>query len=308
MRYLKITSAENPDTDYIELNDFNGFLCTQFRTIGINREYEFLTVNNRRFSVDNKTSFKDYSLTIEILSKYSEYEIKHRYFITFLDRNKKGGFRLYYCPYEGMEERYCLCDIKSSVKTEKREPIVITVSQNSLWFGIQQYAETSQTEQEGNLFVFKEDEDVSGYYSAGFYLDEDTEDYCIAFYNGIETTAEIVNNCYNDIPLNIKIYGTCVNPVVSLFRKGENEPLKRLKVYANVDQNHHIEVDADILKNGIWLVANDNSSIIDYSEAIDNELGSPYFYIENGEYYVTVEDDGNNVCIAEISWKEEYSE
>ena len=88
MRYLKLASAKNPDTDFIELNDFNGFLCTRFETLGISRKLEFLTIENRQFSVDNKPDFKKYRLTIEILTKYAEYEAKHRELIDFLARKK----------------------------------------------------------------------------------------------------------------------------------------------------------------------------------------------------------------------------
>ena len=123
MRYLKITSATNPDNDFVLLNggyfdkngqkntsflSFTGFLCTQFQTLGISRELEFLTIENRNINVKNKPNFKKYSLTIEILSKYAEYEAKYQELITFLDRNKKNGFRLYYRPYDGIETRYSL--------------------------------------------------------------------------------------------------------------------------------------------------------------------------------------------------------
>lgn len=315
MRYLKLASAKNPDTDYIELNDLNGFFCTSFQSIGISRKFDFLAINNRRFSVDNKTEFKDYILTIEILSKYSEYEVKHRTFISFLDRNKKVGFRLYYRPYDGMEERYMLCDIKSSEKQKKRQPLLITLSQNSLWLGNENKATTSQIEQEGNLFEFNQrtvvndDETVdSNYYSVSFEFDEEIEDYCVTFYNGIETKAEIINNCYNEIPLNIKIYGQCVNPTVKLFRKGENTPVRQLKVKTNVDSDHYIEINSNILENGVWLVNKQDGTKRDYSNLIYNEFGSPYFYLDNGEYYTIIEDDGGNDCLAEFSWKEEYSE
>ena len=127
MRYLKLASAKNPDNDFIELNDFNGFLCTSFQQLGISRSLEFLSIKNRQFSVNNKPAFKNYTLKIEILSKYSEYEAKYRQFNTFIDRNKKDGFRLYYRPYDGMELRYCLCDIEKLEKTEKLQPIILNL-------------------------------------------------------------------------------------------------------------------------------------------------------------------------------------
>lgn len=309
MRYLKLASAKKPDTDFIELNDLNGFFCTSFQSLGISRKLEFLAIKNRQFAVDNKTNFKKYSLVVQILSKYSEYEAKYRELILFLDRNKKDGFRLYFRPYERMELRYCLCDIETSVKSEKMQPVVLTLSQNSLWFGEQKKSTTSQNEQQGNLFVFDEDENINKYYSASFSLDEYIDNYyCVAFYGGIESRATIVNNSYNEIPLNIKIYGNCVNPVVSLFRKNENEPIRQLKVFANIDNGYYLEINANIKENGVWYVNSSNGNKVDYSELVDNQLGSPYIYIGNGEYYIKVADDGNNVCVTDVFIQEEYSE
>ena len=306
MRYLKLASNENPETDFIELNDFNGFLCTSFQTVGISRKLEFLAIKNRQFAVENKTSFKKYNLTIEILSKYSEYEEKHRRLITFLDRNKKDGFRLYYRPYDGMELRYCLCNIETSQMAGKRQPIVLSLMQNSLWIGEERKSTTAYIVEEGNLFAFKDDD---GYYSMSFSIDSDILNYyCVSFYSNIETQASIVNNGYNEIPLNIKIYGECVNPKISLFRKNEKEPIRQLQVFANVDNGYHIEINANILTNGVWLVNSSTGEKLDYSELINNNLGSPYFYIDNGEYYIEIVDDGNNVCLADVFWQEEYSE
>ena len=158
MRYLKLASAKNPFTDFIELNDFNGFLCTSFQSVGISRKLEFLAIKNRQFAVSNDVDFKKYSLVIEILSKYSEYEAKHRELITFLDRNKKSGFRLYYRPYNGMDLRYCLCSIENSARTEKRQPVTLILVQNSLWLGEQKISKTAQgIKDSGNLFAFFDD-------------------------------------------------------------------------------------------------------------------------------------------------------
>lgn len=307
MRYLKLASAKNPDTDFIELNDFNGFLCTSFQSIGISRKFEFLEIKNRQLTVDNKPNFKKYSLTIEILSKYSEYEQKHRELITFLDRNKKDGFRLYFKPNDGMETRYCLCDIETSTRPEKLQPVILTLAQNSLWFGEENKRTTAYiVKEEGNLFAFKND---NGYYSASFSLDEDVPNYhCITFYSNIETQASIENKGYNEIPLNMKIYGPCVNPIVSLYRKNEVKPIRQLQVFANVNEGYYLEINSNVLENGVWYVNKKTQERKSYNELVNNKLGSPYLYIDNGEYYVVVEDDGHNVCIMDIFWKEEYSE
>lgn len=308
MRYLKLASAKNPDTDFIELNDFNGFLCTSFQTLGISRKLDFLAVNNRQFTVENKTEFKKYRLTVEILTNYAAYEEKHRELVSFLDRNKKSGLRLYYRPYDGMELRYCLCDIETSAKTEKRQPILLTLAQNSLWLGEEQRISTSAEEQSGNIFAFAEDAEVAGYYSAAFVLDDEVVDYyCISLYNGAAATAIIINNSYNEIPLNFRIYAPCVNPMVSLYRQGEASPIRQLKITANLEAGF-IDINANIDGSGVWYKNPETGVVQDYTELVNNELGSPYFYIDNGEYYITVTDENNNVCYCDTFYQEEYSE
>lgn len=307
MRYLKLASAKNPTTDFIELNDFNGFLCTSFKDIGISRRLEFLTIKNRQFVVDNKTNFKKYSLTIEILSKYSEYERLHRELITFLDRNKKDGFRLYYRPYNGMDLRYCLCDIVNSVKIEKMQPVVLTLSQGSLWLGEKQIKETTPAvDEQENLYAFTDD--GNGYYSASFALDEETNNYCIEFYNGALTEVVVVNSGYNEIPLNIRIYGECANPVVSLYKKGESVPIKTIELNAKISKGYYIEILADVINNGIWYVKENTDWKQPYDDVVNNENGSPYIYVDNGEYIVRVVDGSQNIVNAKISYQEEYSE
>lgn len=321
MRYLKITSATNPDSDYVLLNggyfnpdgqqniffsDFEGFLCTQFQTLGISRELEFLTIENRNINVKNKPDFKKYSLTVEILTKYAEYEAKYQELITFLDRNKYNGFRLYYRPYNGMETRYCLCDIETSSKLEKLQPVTLTLTQNSLWLGDYRNARSSQTQDaSGNVFAFKKNGD---YYSAAFALDSDVNGYyCIRFYSGIETVARIVNNCYNEIPLTIRIYGACKNPVVSFFRKNEDIPFKQIQVFADISEDYYIEINSNILENGVWCVNSKTGHKLDYTDLLNYSYGSPYVYIDNGEYTARVTDAANNKCVIDIFWQEEYS-
>ena len=307
MRYLKLASAKTPDTDFIELNDFNGFLCTSFQTKGISRKLDFFSVNNRQFTVENKPEFKRYTLTIEILSKYAEYEAKYSEFVKFLDRNKKSGLRLYYSPYDGMQLLYCLCDLENLSKTEKRQPVVLILAQNSLWLGEEKRVPTSAVDQEGNLFVFGEDDEIQAYYAAAFKLDDDVVDYyCIAFYNGAATTAVITNNSYNEVPLNFRIYAPCVSPKISLFRKGENAPIRQLQVLTSISDGL-IEINANIRENGVWYKNSATGVEQDYTELINNELGSPYFYIDNGEYYITVTDDNNSVCYCDAFFQEEHS-
>lgn len=334
MRFLKLASNKNPDNDYILLNggyfdkdgkkvtgfnNFEGFLCTSFQSLGISRKLEFLAIKNRQFSVDNKPNFKKYNLTIEILTKYSEYELKYRELITFLDRNKKDGFRLYYKPYENDERGivYCLCDIETSTRTEKMQPVILTLSQGSLWLGKTEKETTVyKIEENSNSFVFKADtvnnDDGSindKYYSASFSLDEDINKYyCMSFYGNIEAQANIKNKSYNEIPLNIRIYGPCVNPVVSLFRKGENEAIRILEFDANVSDKYYIQVNANILESGIWYVEKETENKTPYDDRVKNEHGSPYFYINNGEYVITAKDSGNNVCEVSVFWQEEYNE
>lgn len=313
MRYLKLASAKNPSNDFIELNDLNGFLCTSFQSLGISRKLEFLQVNNRQFSVSNKPNFKRYSLTIEILSKYSEYEAKHRQLITFLDRNKKSGFRLYFKPYEGMEERYCLCDIETSARSEKMQPILLTVVQNSLWFGELKQVVTKQSEQDaGNLFEFSPTViDGEEIYAVNFSLDENVEYpygdgyYCVSFYNGATLTAKIINNSYNEIPLIIRIKGPVVNPSVSLLNS-DGSLLQTTSISGVIDRGYYVELNSNIIDNGVWLVNEDSGEKYPYDEYVDIH-NSPYFYLQNGEYIIKVQDE-KNFCEAYVLYQEEYSE
>lgn len=307
MRYLKITSAENPNNDYIELNNFNGYLCTSFTTLGISRQYETLTIDNRQFSVDNKPKFKDYSLTVHILTKYSLWEQKYRELINFFDRNKKGGFRLYYRPYDDMDMRYILCDIKTSAKTEKMQPVTLTVSQNSLWIGKTKSSNLLSEEIiVNNSFEFKKDE-IDDIYCASFKQDNITEKYyCINFTEDYYENSKIVNECYEEIPLQIKIYGYCNNPHICLLSKNKTI-IKQIKINIVISENYYVFINSHINENGVWLVNKKTDEKTNISHLIYNEYGSPYWYIGKGTYYVKIVESYNKYNYI-VEFNEEYSE
>lgn len=310
MRYLKITSAENTDTDYIELNDFNGYLCTAFTTLGISRQYETLEISNRQFSVNNKPQFKDYSLTVHILTKYSLWEQYYRELINFFDRNKKSGFRLYYRPYDGQEMRYILCDIKTTSKTEKMQPITLTVSQNSLWFGEEQnIVSASVVDEEENLTFFGESKDIDGYYGMAFCEDEVFDNYYdINFYYIPLSSANIENKSYNEIPLNFKINGKGINPKIYLYKQENDELIHMCEIIEDFTDNEYIEINSHINENGIWKVNKNTGERLDITTLASTEYDSPYFYIDNGKYYFIVRDNNENECVTWCSFNEEYSE
>lgn len=344
MRFLKLASAKNPLTDYVLLNGgwfdedgkeiehftknkrdtyvdvngitratfkkFTGFLCTQFQTLGISRNIDFLTIKNRNIPVDNKPVFKRYGMTIEVFTTYNEYERKYYELITFLDRNKKDGFRLYYNPYgdgNKKNERYCLCSIEMSNKIEKMQPITLILTQDSLWIGEQNTAHSSLTsEMEGNLFVFDND---NGYYSASFSADANIPNYyCIAFYTGVGHQADINISGYNEVPLNIRIYGHCFDPQILLYRKNEKKPFKTIQVFEEIGEDYYLEINSDILDNGVWEVNKHTGEKRDLTANVDYSKGSPYVYLDNGEYYIRTTDINEDLVVADISWREEYSE
>jgi hypothetical protein len=308
MRQIRIASAKNPLTDFIELNDFNGFLCTQFRTLGISRSVEFLNIGNRNIAVNNKPAFKKYSLTIEILKPYGQYDDLYYTLLDFLDRNKRDGIRLYHRPSEFFrEERYCLCSIESTSKAEKRQPIVLNLTQDSLWLGERRTEFTVRSEGiENNLFVFADDGD--GYFSASFSLDEKIADYyCVAFFNSITQQAEIAIKGYNEVPLNISIKGRCVDPQILIYRKNDKELVKKFQVFETIDEGHTLEINSGILDNGVWEV-DAYGRRDDLTDLVDHSNGSPYIWLTNGEYLVEVQDKDGNAETATIYWNEEYSE
>lgn len=308
MRYLKLASAENPYTDYIELNDFYGFLCTSFQNLGISRSLEFLPIKNRRFIVDNKANFNQYVLTIEILSKYSEYEAKYKQLTTFINRNKNKGFRLYYRPYDGLDNRYCLCNIEKLSKSEKMQPLSLVLSQCSLWFGNETIKSLSSKEdsEEDNIFAFTQ-EDSNGYYCAKFLKDDSTFDYCIGFSSNSFIEAIIQNESYNNIPLNIKIYGPCTDPEVFLYDYEDNSNYKKFKINYSLNEGQYVYINSKIGENGVFVTkGSDNKEYFD--ESIVDSGSSPYFYVPNGKYIVRIIDKQGSNCTADIFYQEEYDE
>lgn len=313
MRYLKITSAENPDNDYIELNDFNGYLCTSFTTLGISRKHETLEVGNRQFSVSNKPKFKDYNLTVYILTNYSDYEQYYHEFIDFFDRNKLCGFRLYYNPYNSdvndSRTRYILCDIETIAKTEKREPITLTVKQNSLWLKAQEILNTNSIRQQNNVLEFAYDKNINDYCMTFKDANISTSIgyYCVEYYLKDESVANFTIHCYNEIPLNLKISAPCHNPIIQLYKQDTNELLKTIQIYCDITEGD-IEINSQINENGIWFIHGEYKD--DFAENLDYSNGSPYWHLGHGDYYIKVSNGGdtsqNIVC--KISYNEEYSE
>lgn len=311
MRYLKITSAENPSNDFIELNNFNGFLCTQFQTLGFSRKYENIEVGNRRFVTYNKPEFKEYTLTIEILTKYSLYETKYKELTTFLDRNKKSGFRLYYRPYDDMDMHYILCDVVSISKIDKLQPITLVVTQNSLWLGEDEKVETQQiVDNIDNVFAFAESSEYGDrYFSAKFKLDDKNSDYyCIAFYSNASSIAAFEINSYSEIPLNLIIYGFCEKPYVALFKEGENIPIREIEIDETINNNNYVYINSHIGENGVFLVDEKTEVRTPIENKILNERGSPYWFIDKGRYYIKIQDNGQNICQANLLYNEEFNE
>ncbi|MBR5202938.1 MAG: hypothetical protein IKW45_06705 [Clostridia bacterium] len=264
--------------------------------------------------MENNPQFKKYSLTIEILSKYGEYEANYSLLRTFLDRNKQDGFRLYYKPYAGEALRYCLCSIETSQKENKLQPVLLTLTQDSFWYGIEQTATTSPESADigENLFVFAEDDD--GYYSAQFKNDESVAMpigssgyYSIAFYGGIENVAQIVNNSYNEVPVAFRIKNG-INPIITIYKQGSTEALKRVGVLATIEQNYYLEINADILNSGVWLVNERTGAKVDYTERVDYSLGSPYVFLGNGTYRLSAEHEGGSALEVTAIWQGEYSD
>lgn len=319
MRYLKIASDENPETDSIELNDFNGFLCTSLQTLGLARKHELLTIHNRQFSVDNKPDFKRYRLVIEILTRYDEYEAKYRELISFFDRNKTAGFRLYYRSYNNEDLKYCLCEIENLEKIEKRQPISITLIQTSLWLGELKYGipideDEDEASEPLNLFAYKQYYPISGYYSANFSVDDEIQGYyALRFENPKMTKLSITNNGYNKIPLIIYLSIHGVNPVISLFKNGDEIPFKRTQIlvdFLHWSAPYAIEINSTIENAGVRLVNRNTGEVLaDYSELVNNEFGSPYFYIEHGDYIITVTTDiADTPMTMEVQYQEEFYE
>lgn len=327
MRYLKLASAKN-DNDYIDLNGgyfdskgdksnnftgFYGLLCTQFKTLGLSRKHETLQIENRQFTVNDKLQFKQYSLTIEILTSYSLYDNQYRQLISFFERNRKNGFRLYYKPNEAMTVRYCLCDIVELQKTEKRQPVTLTLQQNSLWLSTQKKAETqAETTYDINDYQFKERE--KDYYFIEFKEDDTIEKdyYCVSYVRDIAYLAQFEIDCYEEIPINFYIYPSAKNekgvverpinnPIIQIIDEN-NVTIKEFQIFDSYDEGY-IEINSNINDNGVFYVHADGTKD-DISYKVNRILDSPYVYLSNGKYTLKISDSDR--CI--IFYNEEYNE
>lgn len=308
MRKIKLTSVKNPEYDVIELNDFSGLLCTKFQSLGVSRTLEFLQIKNRNLAVKNTPNFRSYSLTIEILSPYSLYEKAYYDFLKFIDRNKKDGIRLYYQAYDNVPEKYCFCEIQQTDKTEKRQPIVLTLVQSSFWFGKAEARKTSQgVEKITNPFEFSKIEGMD-YYAASFALDEDssTNDfYAISFSNPVSQYADVTISGYNEVPIEFVISGKSINPIITIYEDGKI--IRQVQINIVVDEGQKLQITAGIVNYGVWLIDSDGKCY-DVSNNINHSLGSPYVFLDHGTYSVTVQGEGDGASSTIISWQEEYSE
>ena len=91
-------------------------------------------------------------------------------------------------------------------------------------------------------------------------------------------------------------------------RKGETKPIRQLEIKETINANQYIEINSNINENGVWLVDALTGKKEDYSNNIANEHGSPYWYIDNGEYYIEASDDNNNVFECVVLYNEEYND
>jgi hypothetical protein len=207
-----------------------------------------------------------------------------------------------------------LCDIETSVRVEKMQPILLTLSQGSLWFGVEKTKHTSKyVEPNENMFAFQGNiVNSKYYYSAGFFLDQTTDEYCVEFANDTSAIASITNESYNEIPLKIRIYGPCDSPIITLFNKDadkDKEPIRKTQILANIAVGYYLEINADIKENGVWYVNEETKETISYNDKVNNEYGSPYFYIDNGAYEVKIVDASTStVAEGDVVYQEEYSE
>lgn len=300
MRYIKLASNTNPFTDFIELNNLNGLFCTSVQNFGMKRNLSFFEIKNRRQAVGNEPSFKRYSLRIDILTSYGQYESEYQRLADFLDRNKRGGVRFYYQAEPSKKLVYTICDIEEFVKTDKRLPINLILQQNSLWLSEVQQVTTSAQEQVGNLFSFTK---KNGLDCVAFRADGGP--YSITFVNDIRTKATITNRSYENIPLVIQIRGLCINPVVTISKDGV--PIKTIKVLRTISLKEYVEINSNVFDSHVAMVNTETGEKSDLSSYVDYSYGSPFAFLGNGSYEISTTDDGKNRCETTILWQEEYN-
>ena len=319
MREVKITSELNPTTDFLNLTDFNGFFCTSIQGLGATRETANLSVKTRSLVIENKPTFRIFSLGVNILTPYSQYEAAVKQLFDFLDRNKENGFRLYVNdnPSVYTKQRYVMCSLDSVNRNDKRQIVELKLAQHSYWLAeattVPGVANVNISE--GNWYEYANrgteteayyaysyspfttaDNNITNYYSTSYFIS--------GAQTGEAINLDIENGSYNKVPLNVKVYGACTNPTIMLYENEGSVATRIVSVDVNIPAGSWLEINSTIEGNGVYLCTDGTKSDIFHS--IDLTNGSPYMYVGHGKHRLQVSAASNGSFSAHAVFQEEY--
>lgn len=319
MREVKITSELNPTTDFLNLTDFSGFFCTSIQGLGATRETANLSVKTRSLVTENKPTFRIFSLGVNILTPYSQYEAAVKQLFDFLDRNKENGFRLYVNdnPSVYAKQRYVMCSLDSVNRNDKRQIVELRLAQHSFWLAEATTASgvAKVDISTGNWYEYANRGTEAEPYYAYSYKPFTTADYKImnyystSYFNsgaqiGDAIDLEIENGSYNKVPLIVKVYGECTNPVILLYENEGSVATRMVSVDVNIPADSWLEINSTIEGNGVYLCTVNTKDDIFHN--IDLANGSPYMYVGNGKHRLHVIAMSNGSFSANAVFQEEY--
>ena len=165
--FRNFTIYNRDTTESIDLNSFEGYLVTTPTGIGVYFKNSYFDIGGKRILTEQKSAYKDISLIVDIFAPTRvEIEKKYNNIRNFIARNRAGGFRLAYKPYDNAQERYIECDIKDFDKSEKTTSrmmtVPLTVEPRTFWRVDGVSDSVVQSEEELNTFSFDLDENFDG--------------------------------------------------------------------------------------------------------------------------------------------------
>ena len=287
------------------LNDFNKYLLTLPQGLGFEFKNTFINVGNQRVLVDKEYQFKEINGTIEVSGNTRlDWEKNYNELRSFIAKNKKSGFRLYYKTTEEAE-KYIVCSIRLLTKTEKTTYgllIPIALEPRSLWekdytVVSEQVGDLEEGESE-NLVAFLHRED--GSYNYGFLHEQETGEYTATYVAGLFGQIELVNDGDEEIPLKIILNSPCETPILTL-KNIKDEPIQTARIFVTMVNGDILTLNSDP-ENLSIIVVRSTGAVEDVTNNIDMSMKT-FLTLPVGNFTLEITDSNGNYVsgVVEIS-------
>lgn len=289
------------------LNDFNKYLLTLPQGLGFEFKNTFINVGNQRVLVDKEYQFKEINGTIEVSGNTRlDWENNYNELKSFIVKNKKSGFKLYY-KSSNDAEKYILCNIRLLTKTEKTTYgllIPIALEPRSLWE--KDYTIVSEKQENiinnENIVSFSEQED--GTYSFVYKQEIETGEYNAKYLNNLAGKVELINDGDDEIPLKIILKSECVNPIMILRNVNDSSDIDVSRIFVVLHSGDVLTLNSEPENLSIKIVRS-TGIVEDVTKNIDISEKT-FLTLPVGSYILEITDDNGNYVDATIEMSKRY--